>query len=194
MAEALQRSLIIEGIPQSKAEEMAIEKTVDICRETVSSPVVKAVLSATAFASPKEVLAKYIIQLDKSKTETQILTVQRFQPTLRSQFRGNTGRYFSNFVRNNRHRPDGVRGNHSYNINRNNVSRQSRDWNSSPVNRRFDCNRSNNNGNYSSGGRQPHRNIRIVQQQSGNAQNPVSTPPSELENAEQSETSSIFPF
>lgn len=34
LAEALQRSLIVERIPQAKAKSMAVEKTVEMCRQT----------------------------------------------------------------------------------------------------------------------------------------------------------------
>lgn len=39
LAEALQRSLIVEGINQSKAKEMAIEKTVEMCRQSAKSEI-----------------------------------------------------------------------------------------------------------------------------------------------------------
>lgn len=37
LAEAMQRSLIIEGISQAKAREMTIEKTVEVCRNAARS-------------------------------------------------------------------------------------------------------------------------------------------------------------
>ncbi|KAI8116606.1 hypothetical protein CVS40_11350 [Lucilia cuprina] len=49
LADALQRSLVIEGITKVKAHEMAIEQTVNICRSNAKSDIVKAILASTVF-------------------------------------------------------------------------------------------------------------------------------------------------
>lgn len=58
LSDSLRRSLIVEGISTSKATEMAIEKTVELCRKNTNSDLVKSVLESTKFDSPKEVIAK----------------------------------------------------------------------------------------------------------------------------------------
>lgn len=73
LADSLQRSLIIEGISQSKAREMCIEKTVEVCRNAARSDLVKAVLASSKFESPKEVVAKYIVESSTEEKEKQIL-------------------------------------------------------------------------------------------------------------------------
>lgn len=118
LAEALQRSLIIEGIPQAKAREMSIEKTVELCRSSAKSDLVKSVLAASHFDSPKEVIAKYLIENATETTERQILSYQRFSNKNSHQNRGNN-RYNNN-----------NRGNRSYNNNsRNNFrGRRGNQW------------------------------------------------------------------
>lgn len=78
LAEAFQRSLIIEGIPHNKAREMSIEKTIELCRNAAKSDLVKSVLAASQFESPKEVIAKYLVENATKSTERQILANKRF--------------------------------------------------------------------------------------------------------------------
>lgn len=73
LADALQRSLIVEGIPQAKAREMSIEKTVEVCRGVARSDLAKSILAATKFDSPKEVIAKYVVESSTEEKEKQIL-------------------------------------------------------------------------------------------------------------------------
>lgn len=61
-AENLQRSLIVEGISQLKAKSMAVEKTIEICKKSAKTDIVKAVIAASSFNDPKEVLAKFITE------------------------------------------------------------------------------------------------------------------------------------
>lgn len=60
LAEALKRSLDVEGITRDKANEMAIEKTVEMCRQSAKSDLVRSVIASTSFNDPKEVIAKLI--------------------------------------------------------------------------------------------------------------------------------------
>lgn len=114
LSEALQRSLIIEGISQAKAREMTIEKAVDVCRNAARSDLVKSVLSATPFASPKEVFAKFVVESATEYKEKQILAFKQQQK------RGNPrGRGFKN-GRNFQNNRNGYNGNsNNYNGNSN---------------------------------------------------------------------------
>lgn len=71
LAEALRRSLVIEGIAKAKAEEMSIQKMVDLCRKTAINDVVKSVISSTHFNTPAECIAKFITESDVAKQEYQ---------------------------------------------------------------------------------------------------------------------------
>lgn len=73
LADALQRSLVIEGITQEKAREMTIERTVELCRNSSRSDLVKSILAATKFDSSKEVVAKYVVEANTEEKEKQIL-------------------------------------------------------------------------------------------------------------------------
>lgn len=66
LAEQLNRSFISEGIPMKIANELTIDRTIELCRANTSSGIVKSVLSSRKFENPKEVLAKFIIE---SRTE-----------------------------------------------------------------------------------------------------------------------------
>lgn len=69
LAEALRRTLIIEGLTRAKAEEMTIKKTVEICRKTAKSEVVKSVLASSKYDTPADVIATFITQSDIARRE-----------------------------------------------------------------------------------------------------------------------------
>lgn len=77
LADALQRSLIVEGIGQAKAKEMAIERTVEMCRQSAKSDLVKSVLASATFNDPKDVVAKLITEQNTHETELQVLSFNR---------------------------------------------------------------------------------------------------------------------
>lgn len=123
LAESFQRSLIIEGISQAKAREMSIEKTVEVCRNAARTELVKAVLASTKFDSPKEVIAKYIVESSTEEKERQILALRAYQ---RQNRRGN-GSTFGNYRgRNGNNRNQGNRYNsNNRNSNNGNANRNS---------------------------------------------------------------------
>lgn len=73
LAEALERSLVVEGITQAKAKSMAIDRTVDMCRQSAKSDLVRSVLASATFNSPKEVVAKFVVESATETKEKQIL-------------------------------------------------------------------------------------------------------------------------
>lgn len=73
LADALRRSLIVEGISQKKAQEMVIEKTVDMCRSSAKSDLVKSILASSTFNDPKEVVAKFVVEAATDLKEKQVL-------------------------------------------------------------------------------------------------------------------------
>lgn len=77
LSDSLKRALVLEGIPQSKANEMAIDKTVELCRSNARSDMVRGILAATKFESAAEVVAKYIVESRTETTEKQILQFRR---------------------------------------------------------------------------------------------------------------------
>lgn len=77
LAEALERTLVIEGTTQQKAREMATEKTVEMCRQNARTDFMRSVLAASAFATPKDAIAKYVIEVSKETQEKQILAIRQ---------------------------------------------------------------------------------------------------------------------
>lgn len=69
LSEAFRRALIVEGITKAKAEEMTVNKTVDLCISSTKLDRVKTVLEATKFDSPADVIAKFVTQSDKVRRE-----------------------------------------------------------------------------------------------------------------------------
>lgn len=114
LADALQRSLIIEGITQAKAREMTIERTVELCRNATRSDLVKSILAASKFDSPKEVVAKYVVEANTEEKEKQIFQF-RAQNNKRG-FNKNRGR-FKNQKQNNYN--NGYNNNRNFNNNSN---------------------------------------------------------------------------
>lgn len=145
LAENFRRSLVVEGISKAKAEEMAIDKTVDLCRQTSHSDVVKAVLSAGAYDSPSGVIAKFITQSDlarKEKRETENFKNSKFNKNKGNSFNKNKNQ--QNFKKNN---------GQNQNQNQNNNNNNGRNGNQR---------RNNNNG-------RPEHQVRVMQ---GNDQPP----------------------
>lgn len=142
LADALRRTLIIEGMTPQKANEITIQRTVKLCSKSTTSDVVKAVLRASTFTTAKEVVAKLITGNDECVKEKQVLRYQKdngkFNQT-RGKFRGRgyqnqrggrgsyNNSYNSNQGRFNNYRRGGYRGrggngrgnyNNGYNNNR----------------------------------------------------------------------------
>lgn len=136
LADALRRSLIIEGISQAKASEMCIEKTVEVCRNAARSDLVKSVLASSKFESPKEVVAKYIVESSTEEKEKQVLAYRTFQRQNKHNGKNNGGGRGQNGKFRGRNGRNGNNGNYARNFSRNN----------------------NNNGNYSNDGQNSNRN------------------------------------
>lgn len=170
LAESLRRSLIVEGITHAKANEMAIDKTIEVCRANAKSDLVKSVLEAAKFQKPKEVVAKLLTQVDKARHEHQVLSFQRAaarpQGHNRNNFRGR-GRGYNGY-RGNRGYFNGNQnfnqrnnGQNRYGQNNNNQNFRGRGGNSN-----YRGNRYNNNNNYRN-----NRNVRYFEDQ-GNGESP----------------------
>lgn len=76
-AEALQRSLVIEGISLEKAKQMTVEKTTEMCRQLARTDLAKAVLASTAFNDSREVVAKLIDEQNSQEKEKKIVLSQK---------------------------------------------------------------------------------------------------------------------
>lgn len=157
LAEALQRSLVIEGISLAKAKEMAVEKTVEMCRQSARTDLVKAVLASTTFNDPKEVVAKLIVEQNSQEKEHKILFFNR---------NNNNGGFKNN--RGNFRGRGGFNGRNNYNNNNynnnNGFNRQNNHYNNNNGgyrgrgNGRGRYNNNNNNNN----GRQNY-NVRVTE-------------------------------
>lgn len=105
LADALRRTLIIEGMTAAKANEISVDKTIQLCRKSTNSDLVKSVLAATAFKSPKEVIAKLITESDVHVKEQQILRFQKFNKGQNGNNSGNKNK--NGRDRNKGHKPNG---------------------------------------------------------------------------------------
>lgn len=68
-SDAFRRSLIGEGFAKTKADELTIVKTKELCRCTARSDVVKSIIASTKFDTPAEVIAKLITEGEIAKKE-----------------------------------------------------------------------------------------------------------------------------
>lgn len=140
LADALQRTLIVEGISQTKAREMAVERTVEMCRQSAKYDLVKSVLAAATFTDPKDVIAKLITEQNTHETEKQILAFNR-----NNNFRKNNGRFNGNKGFNNRQNGHkNFQNNGNFNGNRGGYNKRGRGRGNYYNNNR----NNNNNGNY----------------------------------------------
>lgn len=69
LTEALQRTLILEGVGQEKAREMTIERTVGLCRQLAKTDFVRSVMAAAAptFKTAKEAIATFVVENAKEQ-------------------------------------------------------------------------------------------------------------------------------
>lgn len=137
LADALKRSLIVEGITHAKAGEMAVEKTIEMCRANARSDNIDAILGSKAFTSPKEVVASFVVESAKVQ-QKQVLAFGH-----RSQARGSFNNFRGGFHGNNNNR-----GNFNRNMNSNRSFDQNFGQNSNRF-RGFGNQRGNNRGQYS---------------------------------------------
>ncbi|XP_036344361.1 putative uncharacterized protein DDB_G0289263 [Rhagoletis pomonella] len=151
LSDSLERSLIIEGITQEKAHEMAVEQTVSVCRLNARSDLVKSILASTKFSDSKDVVAKLIVEQNNEVKERQVLS---FRSRGNNTFRNSRGGYRGanptrNFIgyRNNRSFSSNNNNFNSYNSQRYrsaNGNRYHNNSNGSRVNSNNNTNRNNN--------------------------------------------------
>lgn len=120
LSECFRRSLVFEGIPAMKADEMTIEKTIELCRKNAQSDLVKAVLASTKFESPKEVIAKMIVEANTEKAETNVLAYRAYNTNYNSTNGSSNSSNSQNYRRNNKGISYFGNGNNYRNYNRNN--------------------------------------------------------------------------
>lgn len=156
LSDAFKRSLIIEGVSASKAEQMAINKTVELCRNSTGSDIVKAVIAASKFESSKEVLAKWITESSVNNKDKQILTFRQ-SSVKRYNNRAPDARQNSNFR--------GFRPQNNYNNNRYNNNNRNKYQNN---NYRYNNNRGRGQNNRHT---QNNRFVRAINA-SGNSESP----------------------
>lgn len=90
LSEAFQRGLVMEGIPKEQARKMSVKKTVELCRKTARSDIVKSVISSTAYSTPSEVLAKLVTENDVATKEKKETDANRMKQQQGHNFRGNS--------------------------------------------------------------------------------------------------------
>lgn len=172
LADSLRRALVMDGIPLQKAEDMTIEKTIELCRSNAQNQVVKSVLASTKFSNPKEVIAKYVVESNTSRQEAQVLALRRFERRPGNGF--NRGNHFGqnmnragrgNFFNNNANRGQN-NGQWRGNYRQNNFNRGH-----FRGNYRNNNDQQNNRGNGNRGRFNNARNVRRVE----NARAPQST-------------------
>lgn len=97
LTDSLKRALMFEGMTQDKANEMAVDKAVEICRASARSVETKAILGGGNFKDAKEVLSKFAIESSEEKEKEK----QVFSFKAGGNFRGNfnRGRGFGNSYR-----------------------------------------------------------------------------------------------
>lgn len=136
LAEQYRRSLCKEGYSKEKAKELAIEKTVDLCRRSARSEQVRSIIASKAFTEPKEVIAKMIVEINNLKLDKGATQYNH--------------KYNNNQNKNGNNRTYKNNGNFNKHNNRNSGSSNSQNNNNNGRNWHNNNNRNGNNGNSNS--------------------------------------------
>lgn len=175
LAEQYRRSLCKEGYSKAKAKELAIEKTVDLCRRSARNDQVKSIIAATAFTDPKEVIAKMIVEINNVKLDRSVTQKHNNYNNKNS----NNKSYKSNYGNNNNRQQNNSRGSGSSNSQNFSNSRQNNGNGNGYRGNRSNYNNSNNgngrtfyNSNNSNNSRR--QNEQSLRYYSGNETNPSS--------------------
>lgn len=161
LADSLKRSLIIEGVTEEKANEMVIDRTIEMCRTSARTDIVKSVISSSQFKSAKEVISKYIIEINRQQKDQQVLAYRSFNKNKNQNFQQN---------RNHNNNTNNRRQNSSHNSNFNNRRPNRRFNNNRNHNGRYTNNNNNNRTFDSAHQNNNFRNVRVTQNISGNGE------------------------
>lgn len=173
LAEQFERSLVVEGFSKKKAKEITIDKTVEMCRKSAKSDTVKAVLAASKFSEPNEVIAKMIVEINNLKADKPHTSYTHKYNNNNNHNRNSNGNNFNrNSNRNSNTNRNHSNNHNSHNNNNNNNFRQNSNNNSRPNNNNRSGHNSNghyNNRNYNSSNQSNTQTVRYV---SGNETHP----------------------
>lgn len=167
LAEQFRRSLVVEGFSREKAKEIAIDKTIEMCRKSAKHSTVKSVLASASFKEPKEVIAKMIVEINNVKQDNPQSTY--FHKNGNNQQRNSGG-----FQRNKGQNGNGFQHNRNQNANSNQNSngRNNNRYNNGQNNgNRSGTNNGGRNGNNHNSGHQNWRNNTNGQHRSSGDQN-----------------------
>lgn len=156
LADQLRRAFISEGMTTQLAEKMTVDKTVEMCRLSAKTSLVKSVLASSSFTEPKEVLAKLITESSTESNESQVLYYRN------NNHNGYRGRGQQNNYRNNR---QNYRQNNFQRAYNNQRGRNPNNFYRGNRNRRYNHNHNNNNNN----NRQNNPRVRIINEENGQA-------------------------
>lgn len=165
LAEQYCCSLFAEGFSKEKAKEITIQKTVEMCRKSAKNDTVKAVLAASSFSEPKEVIAKMIVEINNLKQDK---PQSSYTHKFHNKNNGNGKNSHIGHSNNNNHNNRNNNRNSSHNNNRQNNNNT---YSGRSNNNRNDQNRSNNYNNRSFNYSQQGNN-QTVRHFSGNEANP----------------------
>lgn len=146
LAESLKRALVLDGIPSQKANSMAIDETITMCKNSAKTDYVKSVLASTSYQNPKEVVAKFIVETGNDKSDKQILM---YQAGKKPQYKRNNSydtRHFSNY-NNSRYTSSNDRSNGNRFKNNRSSYNQNRNYQRNDPNRQRSYQNSNNSTN-----------------------------------------------
>lgn len=161
LAEQFKRALRLENIPNENADKMTTKAITELCRANTQSTVIDTLMAGEQFATAKDAIAKYIVETRKESGKQQVLFFRNYNQRGRGynynqnsyayrnnkpNYRQNTG----NFRGGNNNR----RGGHANNSYRNNRSRGHNNY---------------NRGNSGQNTSRPHRHIRIISEENGEA-------------------------
>lgn len=167
LSEAFRRSLISQGMTKALAQEMTISKTVEVCRKSTKSEIVKSVLAAATFDKPETVIAKFVTESDTARKEYKEAQAAK----LAKSGNNSNNKNFKNSNRFNKNNQQQGQNRNNSNFNRNGQNNgyqhnnQNRNNNSNNNSNRNNNNRQGGNNNYRN-----NRNEHTIRVVTGDAQ------------------------
>lgn len=106
LADGLKRALVLEGLPSHKANQIAIDETINTCKISAKTNYVKSILASSNFSNAKEVVAKFIIESNNEQSEKQVLSFHSFPKKNQNNYKGKNGYYQNQSAKNYKYKSD----------------------------------------------------------------------------------------
>lgn len=162
LSKAYKRALARRGIPLQTAQEMSVEKMIEVCLNLTQSSFVRSVLASKQFATPHQVVAAFAVRSKEDEKHKQVLAFQNHKrQSGGGQNNRNQNGKKGNWQRNGNNQNNNYRGGNSNSNGNGQNGRKYYNNNNYNNNGNRNNNGGNRNNNYRNGG--DNRNVRYAE-------------------------------